>query len=146
MKTFRGFCNKILMRILSFLNLSFRYPLTLDIHVCEHCNLNCKGCNHYSPLAQPSFCDLDSLKQNLNILKVRGLNNLIKSIYLVGGEPLLNPEITEIFRITRAFFPKSIIKVVTNGICLSRNSQPMPETFWEACRKYDISFDVSKYL
>ena len=146
MKQIKKFLQKNILRIWAFNSLLFRYPYNLDIHICEHCNLNCKGCNHYSPLAKPSFCNIDSLKKNLNTLKTRGgVDKLFKSIYLVGGEPLLNPEITEIFRITREFFPKSTIKVVTNGICLSRNSKPMPESFWEACRKYSISFDVSRY-
>lgn len=145
MRKFKQNIIKNLLRIWCFNSLFFRYPFSLDIHVCEHCNLSCKGCNHYSPLADPSFCDIDSLKKNLNALKNRGLNKIIKSLYLVGGEPLLNPEITEIFRITRENFPKSIIKVVTNGICLSRNIKPLPDLFWESCRKYSISFDVSKY-
>lgn len=136
---------KNIMRCWTFFSLLFRYPLTLDIHVCEQCNLNCKGCNHYSPLANPSFCDINSLKKNLNILKNRGLDKIIKSIYLVGGEPLLNPKIIEIFKITRDAFPKSVIKVVTNGICLSSNMKPLPESFWVACRKNDISFDISRY-
>ena len=30
----------------------------LEIHVVDHCNLNCAGCNHFTPLAKPFFIEV----------------------------------------------------------------------------------------
>ena len=29
----------------------------LEVHLAEHCNLNCKGCSHFSPLAEKEFIE-----------------------------------------------------------------------------------------
>ena len=29
----------------------WKSPLVIEIHLTDHCNLNCIGCSHYSPLA-----------------------------------------------------------------------------------------------
>ena len=31
----------------------------LEVHVVNHCNLNCAGCNHFAPLADPWYIDVD---------------------------------------------------------------------------------------
>ena len=30
----------------------------IETHIVDHCNLKCKGCSHFSGLAQPYFKDL----------------------------------------------------------------------------------------
>lgn len=30
-----------------------------EIHVTEHCNLNCRGCDNFSPIAGESFIEVD---------------------------------------------------------------------------------------
>ena len=90
-----------LWRLYSFV----KSPYTLGIHVAEHCNLNCCGCNHYSPIAKSSFCDLSVLKHSLDKLKSGKVLKMFKSIDLIGGEPLLNPDIVEVFKIVREAGP-----------------------------------------
>ena len=34
----------------------------LEIHLVDHCNLNCGGCNHFSPIAKPWFIDPNYFK------------------------------------------------------------------------------------
>ena len=132
-----------LWRLYGFL----KAPYMLDIHVAEHCNLNCIGCNHYSPLAKPAFCDLPALKHSLNTLRDRKVLNMFDCINLIGGEPLLNPDIIEVLKIAREVALTSTsrkrlnIKLITNGLLLHR----MPESFWEACKKYDIIVSVTHY-
>ena len=31
----------------------------LDVHVADHCNLGCRGCLHFAPIAKPRFLDPD---------------------------------------------------------------------------------------
>ena len=40
----------------------------IDIHLVDHCNLNCRGCTHFSPLAQEFYLDLDSYECDLTRL------------------------------------------------------------------------------
>ena len=118
-----------------------RDPYILDVHVSEHCNLNCVGCNHYSPLAKPAFCDLSSLEQSLNILKTRKVLGMFKCIDLIGGEPLLNPNIVDVFKIARKAHPRIRIRLITNGLLLRK----MPDSFWEACKHYEIIVAITHY-
>jgi sulfatase maturation enzyme AslB (radical SAM superfamily) len=34
-----------------------RKALRFQIHITDHCNLNCKYCGHYSPVANKKFLD-----------------------------------------------------------------------------------------
>jgi hypothetical protein len=75
-------------------------------------------------------------------------NGKIGDIRLLGGEPLLHPDICEFLAITRKYFPEintkdqiGIIELVTNGILLHEQS----DNFWEICRKNSIGIFISDY-
>ena len=36
---------------------------SLEYHITDHCNLNCAGCSHFSPLAKPWFVDPDTFEE-----------------------------------------------------------------------------------
>ena len=110
----------------------------LETHVVDHCNLNCKACSHFSPLSKESFVDVLEFEKNLELLskKIR-----FKKIRLLGGEPLLHPEMSRFVEISRKYFPRSEISIVTNGSLLFS----LPDSFFQACRQNNISFDRSKY-
>lgn len=114
--------------------------LNLEVHVAEHCNLNCKGCFHYSPLAKPEFLDAIQYEKDM-----KRLSELFYSeaeyINLMGGEPLLNPDIIKIMRITRQYFKHGLIRIVTNGIMLNE----MSDDFWHECHTNDISVEPTEY-
>jgi len=59
----------------------------------------------------------------------------------MGGEPLLHPNICEFLYIARKNFPKTDIRLVTNGLLLKK----MPEHFWVALRLTNVKVDMSKY-
>jgi hypothetical protein len=111
----------------------------LELHLADHCNLNCKGCSHFSPLAEKRFADLNEHKRDMKqLLK---LFSTIDKIVLMGGEPLLNPQIDSFLFVTRACFPKASILIYTNGILLPE----MSETFWNACRACSVGIDITIY-
>jgi MoaA/NifB/PqqE/SkfB family radical SAM enzyme len=60
---------------------------------------------------------------------------------LLGGEPLLHPQITSIFDIINLNFDSYTAAVVTNGILLNKQSP----IFWESCRKNAIEIIITKY-
>ena len=117
-----------------------RAMLRFEVHLAEHCNLNCKGCSHFSPLAEPEFIDINEYSRDLAQLS-KLFYGEVEYIHLMGGEPLLNPNINKIFDITRKYFPVGHLQLITNGILLSE----MPEDFWESCQKNEIEIMPTKY-
>jgi len=119
------------------------YPHTLlqfQVHLVEHCNLKCSGCLHFSPLAEEEFLDIKEYEQDCN-----RLSELFDSeagvIHLLGGEPLLHPNLVEFMHITRAAFPTGRIILLTNALLLPS----MDEQFWRACHQYRIEVTPSRY-
>ena len=114
----------------------------LDVQVCDHCNLRCAGCLHFAPLAEKSFLDLDEYSCELKQLAaIEGIDGYFDSIVLMGGEPLLHPDIVEVVRTTRAHLPNEHIDLCTNGLLLKR----MGDDFWNAITECDVSIGISPY-
>ena len=112
----------------------------IDIHLVDHCNLNCKGCTHFSPLAEKFFLDIDEFERDLTRFAELSKGE-VGSIFMLGGEPLLHPEIVDFFPIARKLFPNTRLVIISNGILLSQ----MEERFWKACKRYNIQLWISKY-
>ena len=67
-----------------------------------------------------------------------------KSIHILGGEPLLNPEINKFIIETRKCFPDkklTEIRVISNGILVNK----MPEDFWKTLHENEVILSVTKY-
>lgn len=116
------------------------YLSYLEYHVADHCNLNCKYCTHYSPLVkEPVFTDLKSFINDLS--KLHEFIKDIGVIRILGGEPLLNPELPRFIEETRKIYPGSIIYVVTNGLLIEKCS----EELFAAMRDNQAFFHISFY-
>lgn len=125
-------------------------PLRLEFVVTDHCNLNCKGCTHYSPLAPDEPEDFDTLCRSIGTLS-RVCGDKVKTLYLIGGETLLYHRLNDAMTALRQGFPDARLYIFTNGILLPR----MGEDFWQRCRdekfilavtRYPIRFDYDKVL
>jgi hypothetical protein len=111
----------------------------LEIHLTEHCNLNCKGCCHFSCIAEPEFADIGQYSNDLKRIKQLFV---VKTIRLLGGEPLLANNIVDFLKITRSILgQKTNISLVTNGILL----HAMPDAFWLSMKDNNIQLDVTLY-
>lgn len=104
----------------------------LVVHLTDHCNLNCKGCTHFSNIAKPAFADPDVFEREFEALE--RVFSGITEIYLLGGEPLLHPLVTEFMAIARRHFPRARIKLMSNGVLVTR----MPAGFWSAMHESGI--------
>jgi len=88
--------------------------------IVNHCNLNCSGCTHFSPLAKPWYEDLTDFIKNFSELKNK-FN--VKKIRLMGGEPLLHPQVKEFLVACRRIFPYAQIHIVTNAILMQKDQE-----------------------
>lgn len=111
----------------------------LEIHLADHCNLNCKGCGHFSPLSEEKFTDFITFRKDF--IRLKELFDNIFKIRLMGGEPLLHPDVLIFLEFTRFIFPDARISLVTNGLLLPMQS----EIFWEKCFRNNIVIEITKY-
>lgn len=122
--------------------ISHDYIQQCSIHLVDHCNLNCKSCSHFSCLARPGDYILDPKDFEIQMYRLSKLTKRkIKILELYGGEPLLHPNVPAIMKIARRYFPKSYIRIITNGLLLNRQT----EDFWKAAHKYNIVIAPTKY-
>ena len=114
--------------------------IKFEVHLVEHCNLNCKGCAHFSCIASEQFLDLAIFTRDFKRMSAL-FDQRADRIYLLGGEPLLHPQITDFLIVARKYFPNSTISIMSNGILLLK----MKNEFWETCYKKNIGILVTKY-
>lgn len=112
----------------------------VNIFISDGCNLNCESCMNFSPLAKQGFLDVDMFEKDIKqFAKIAG--EKVARIDLMGGEPLLHPDLCKIMRIVRSYFPTTNIAIETNGILLFSQS----EEFWKTCSETGIIVRVSRY-
>ncbi len=110
----------------------------LEVHLTDHCNLNCRGCAHFSSIAEPAFADVEQFDRDFGRLaELIGFER----IHLLGGEPLLHPDVAKFVRIARRRFPDTELVLVTNGTLVVR----MEAEFWTALRESQCSLLVDDY-
>jgi len=117
-----------------------RRSFTISVHIVEHCNLNCLGCSHYSCLAEESFLDITVFEKDCKRLS-QLTNGKLGYLTIMGGEPLLHPQLIDFMRIARTYFYRSQVNILTNAILLLKQKQD----FWDACKEYNINIQISRY-
>lgn len=114
--------------------------LSFEVGITEHCNLNCKGCSHFSPISPKYNMPLDLYRRDLRQLS-KIFHGKAKRIHVMGGEPLLHPQLNEILAETRKCFPTAKIRLVTNG----KKYKGLKADFWEVCHQNNIIISPTKY-
>lgn len=114
------------------------YLFQVEYHVVDHCNLNCKACTHFSNISPETYRDIADFEKDIACLssKVR-----IHEFRLMGGEPLLHPDIIKFLEIARKYLVHSKITLVSNCILLKK----MPPEFWKAMRENNIILGPTFY-
>lgn len=96
----------------------------MELHVINHCNISCRGCNHAAPGIAKWSLEPEQLRRDLALL---GRHATCGTLRVIGGEPLLHPRLVELLEIIRASGLYKAIDIITNGTLLDR----MPDRFWE---------------
>jgi glycosyltransferase involved in cell wall biosynthesis len=110
------------------------------LNIVDHCNLRCKGCDHFAPLADNYCVPLATIESDLHQFS-KILKGELLSLAIMGGESLLHPQLKEIMIFARSYFPRTKIRLRTNGILLNRQD----DDFWRTCREQNIDVIVTKY-
>ncbi len=106
----------------------------------EHCNINCKGCLKFCNMrTEEVFADFDSTIKDWT--RMAELFGSIEQIKMLGGEPLLNPDICAYVKEARRLFPSSDIYIATNGLLVQEN---LIELF-EVMKENNCYFEISVY-
>jgi hypothetical protein len=92
----------------------------LEVHAWHGCNLACESCSHYSSLGMrggptAQICEdwMGSWAQRLSP----------RTFSIVGGEPTLNRDLARIVQSAASIWPRSEIRVVTNGFLLAKHTE-----------------------
>lgn len=117
----------------------------VEVNLADHCNLNCQCCDHFSPIAKPCFLDYAQYEKDLQRL-AELTESKIGIIKLQGGEPLLNNSLIDFIKVTRKYFPDSLICIFTDGLLLSKWGKNPPEkNIWQAVKDYEIEIRITDY-
>ena len=89
----------------------------LDIMVAYSCNIACKGCISLSDFPRDGVAPLEDIKSWID-----HWCDLIEPdiLTIFGGEPCLHPDLIEICQYIRSSWPKSTIRLITNGYFLHK--------------------------
>src|SRR6476659_2820238 len=117
-----------------------RAPLEAQLIATRRCNLKCGYCTEFDSISRPIPID---------VLKVRidALHRLhVANITILGGEPLLHPQIDEIVSYANR---KSQVLIFTNGLLLTKNINERINN--SGLNKMQVSFytlrpDMSGYI
>ena len=112
---------------------------TAEMHIVDWCNLNCKACSHFAPLCEKEFPNtqrrIEDVKRTAqlfpNILRFR----------ILGGEPLLSPDIITYISEIRRILPNSLLHLATNGLLIPS----IPQEVLECMKKNDVIVYITNY-
>src|SRR4051812_29275394 len=105
----------------------------IEINAVRGCNLSCRACSHLSPVLPPrAVVSAESVRRDLTLL-ARCYH--CDHVRILGGEPLLHPDLLGVVRAVRASGITDRVRVVTNGVLLPRQSVDL----WDAVDEIHVS-------
>ncbi len=111
----------------------------LELNIVDGCNLNCRGCSHFSSLySKEDVYPIEQYKKDL--VQISRAGQLVR-LRLLGGEPFLAENLSAYLLIARDIFPDADIELVTNGLLLPKAAK---ETL-QQIHKWNISVTISLY-
>ena len=105
---------------------------SVEYNLTEHCNLRCRGCGHASPLLPEKFASLASFRADLEALAEVFHSDELR---VVGGEPLLHPQLLDFLREARRINIADRIVLYTNGVLLHK----APVELWQSVDEIYLS-------
>lgn len=127
-----------LAKYIDYIDFSKPFLNYLEMNVVDQCNLNCKGCAHFSNICNNNFVSIESFRSDLQIVSEKF--NLY-NFRILGGEPFLHPNILELITISREILINTKIVIVTNGLLIYK----LDNKILQAIANNDIMLSISLY-
>ena len=110
----------------------------LEMNVSLACNLKCEYCSHFGRYMKGAipFDELSVWYKTWNQKIVP------QNVRVMGGEPLLHPDILEIIQMTRNDWPDSSVELITNALLIPK----MSEAFFTVLRDHKINVTASRHF
>lgn len=99
----------------------------LEIYLTKGCNLKCRYCSHLNPYRQgivPTEILIESIETWSKKVSPQKFG-------LLGGEPLLHPELNTLLKKARECFSHTRLVLTTNGFLLPKRGQPLLDALRE---------------
>jgi hypothetical protein len=114
----------------------------IEYQINTHCNLNCKGCIQFAPLSPENNIPIKQIKSELEIFGETEYSKQITYFLIMGGEPLLHPNLSDVIVSARLNLPNmNSIGLCTNGILLHK----LPFRVLDTLKAMDIIVAISQY-
>jgi organic radical activating enzyme len=104
----------------------------LEVVIAAHCNLRCRACAYLSPVMPVMTVPPATIQRDLAAL---ARHYHASEARVLGGEPLLHPQLVPVLQAIRASGVSDTIRVITNGLLLAR----MPASFWHLADEVSVS-------
>lgn len=117
---------------------------SFEISLTDHCNMSCQMCDHYAQLSEPWCISLETLDRDLKRM-YELCDGKCAVITLLGGEPLLHPQVNSCLEITRRNFPETPLILLTNGLLLLKLEHGPEGNIWELCRRLNVTISITRY-
>jgi hypothetical protein len=88
---------------------------SVELHVVEHCNLRCAQCCNVSPYLPSRTLTVEEIGATCERLRDAVRPQVLK---IMGGEPLLHPDVGGLLRAVRASRVAPRVRLFTNGLLL----------------------------
>ena len=99
--------------------MKYTFENKVEFYITNVCNLTCNNCNRFN---NHNFRGWQSWSEYADIYQQWSEHVVLKNIVLIGGEPLLNPTLTEwVTGLTKTF--KAGIQILSNGLQLKPNAK-----------------------
>lgn len=112
----------------------------VEMHIMDSCNLNCRGCSHFSPIFQSEYPVFQERIGDVKKLKEK--IGYIEGFYILGGEPFLNPDIGKYAVEIAGILPDTRIGIITNGILIPEVSSEILQMIYDS----GATVIISEYL
>jgi uncharacterized Fe-S cluster-containing radical SAM superfamily protein len=95
----------------------------VEIMANQACNISCNGCSNYSDIVHSGYLTWQQARQQIEPWLERVD---IPDFGILGGEPLMNPDIRSWILGLRELLPNAQIRFTTNGLLLEKNFDIVP--------------------
>lgn len=110
----------------------------LEVDIVRSCNLKCKHCSHFSPYRKGIY-ETEEIVEWFRSWSPKLRPQFLR---ILGGEPLLHPDLETILLKAKEYWPDSQIQLITNA----RRLEAMPDSLFDALKSTDAEIEISRHL